>query len=245
MKQKLFPIIFTLMLYFLFFAFLLSRVADVLDFNALRDFIPSILKATAVTVLISVLSLFLSMVLGLWIFLMTESPNSYFRLPAQVYKEIIMGTPLLVLVFVVVYVIGTAFGMRNKLNLGLLSLTLYMSPYMSNIFEGAYNTIGKAQFTIMDFYGFSLLQRYRYIILPQMIKPSIPGLINNLSGIIKGTSILSTIAIGEIFYTTTVFSNRTYRYIEGYFVLWVVYLMITVPLSYLAKYVSRSRQGVM
>ena len=150
-----------------------------------------------------------------------------------------MGTPLLVLVFVVVYIIGVAFGIRNKMLLGFLSLTLYMSPYMTNIFDGAYKSIDVSQFVVMDFYGFNLFQKYRFIILPQIIKPSMPGLINNLSGIVKGTSILSTIAISEIFYTTSVLSNQSYRYIEGYFVLWMVYLMITIPLSRLAKYLSR------
>jgi len=243
MKRTLLPILFTVFLYALFFAFLLAKVADVLDFKSLLDFRSSILKASLLTVLLSIAALVLSMVLGFIVFLLTESTNEYLRLPAVFYKEIIMGTPLLVLVFVVVYIIGVAFGVKNKLNLGLLSLTLYMSPYMSNVFEGAYRAISKNQFTIMEFYHFSLFQRYRYIILPQMLRPIIPGLINNLSAIIKGTSILSTIAIGEIFYTTTVFSNRTYRYIEGYFVLWGVYLLITVPLSFLAKHVSREREG--
>jgi ABC-type amino acid transport system permease subunit len=121
-----------------------------------------------------------------------------------------------------------------------MALTLYMSPYMANIFEGAYQSIDQSQFAMMDFYGFNLVQRYRYILLPQMVKPIVPGLINNLSGIVKGTSILSTIAVSEIFYTVSVVSNRTYRYIEGYFVLWMVYLLITIPLSRLAKHYSKS-----
>ena len=244
MIRKSLPLFFSLALYVLFFAFILSRVADVLDFSALGEYKGQIFRATLLTVFLSLVSLLLSMIVGFGIFLMTERKNPYLKIPAVFYKEIIMGTPLLVLVFVVVYIIGAAFGMRDKLALGFLSLTLYMSPYMSNVFEGAYETIGKNQFVIMDFYGFNLWQRYRYIILPQMIRPIIPGLINNLSGIIKGTSILSTIAIGEIFYTTTVLSNRTYRYIEGYFILWIVYLVITVPLSFLAKIMSgKQRRG--
>ena len=55
-----------------------------------------------------------SMVIGFLIFLMTESKNTFTKTFANIYKEIIMGTPLLVLVFVVVYIIGVAFGIRNK-----------------------------------------------------------------------------------------------------------------------------------
>lgn len=223
-------------IYVLFFAFVLTQVADVLDFSVLVDYRGQLIDAALLTLGLSLLALLASMVVGFIIFLLAESSNLYVKYVVEIYKEMIMGTPLLVLVFVVVYVIGVAFGSSDKLLLGFMALTLYMSPYMTNIFEGAYKSIDESQFVMMDFYGFNLMQRYRYILLPQMVKPIVPGLINNLSGIVKGTSILSTIAISEIFYTISVVSNRTYRYIEGYFVLWMVYLVITIPLSRLAKH---------
>lgn len=230
-------------LYIALFLFIVSQVADVLDFSVLLESRVRLLKGAGRTVSLSLASLVSSMIAGFLIFLMCEGKNVFVKTSAEIYKEIIMGTPLLVLVFVVVYIIGVALGIRNKMVLGFLALTLYMSPYMTNIFEGAYKSISRNQFVVMDFYGFNLYQKYRYIILPQMLRPIIPGLINNLSGIIKGTSILSTIAISEIFYTTQVLSNQTYRYIEGYFVLWLVYLLITIPLSRLAKQLTKQESS--
>lgn len=226
-------------LYIALAVFIISQVADVLDFTALFENRRMLLNGALLTLGLSAAALVSSMILGFVIFLMTESKNEFIKAVSNIYKEIIMGTPLLVLVFVVVYIIGVALGIRNKMVLGFLSLTLYMSPYMTNVFDGAYKSIDSSQFTVMRFYNFNLYQRYRFIILPQMLRPIIPGLINNLSGIIKGTSILSTIAISEIFYTTQVLSNQSYRYIEGYFLLWLVYLVITIPLSRLAKYLSQ------
>ncbi|MBF9016954.1 MULTISPECIES: amino acid ABC transporter permease [unclassified Oceanispirochaeta] len=236
---KLVQIALAVMLYVALFLFIITQLADVLDFSTLFESRSRLLKGALLTLGLSLASLVSSMILGFLIFLMTESVNVFLKTTAGIYKEIIMGTPLLVLVFVVVYIIGVALGIHNKMMLGFLALTLYMSPYMTNIFDGAYKSISRNQFMVMDFYGFNLYQKYRYIILPQMIRPLIPGLINNLSAIIKGTSILSTIAIADIFYTTQVLSNNSYRYIEGYFVLWMVYLLITIPLSMLAKYLSR------
>lgn len=233
------PIAVVAVVYMLFFTFIINQVADVLDFSVLLEYKKQLINAIGITIFLSLSVLVASMVAGFFLFLMTESSNAYLKYFTVVYKEIVMGTPLLVLVFVVVYIIGVAFNIRDKLMLGFISLTLYMSPYMTNVYEGAYSTIDENQFIMMDFYGFTLHQRYRYIILPQMVKSVIPGLINNLSGIVKGTSILSTIAISEIFYSVSVVSNRTYRYIEGYFVLWMVYLVITIPLSRLAKYYSK------
>ncbi len=238
-KKKILPVVVVALVYIVFFAFIINQVADVIDFSSVFQYKKQLIKAVGITIFLSLAVLFSSMLMGFFLFLMTESSNVYLKYMIIVYKEIVMGTPLLVLVFVVVYIIGVAFNISNKLMLGFISLTLYMSPYMTNVYEGAYNTIDENQFIMMDFYGFNLYQRYRYIILPQMVRSVIPGLINNLSGIVKGTSILSTIAISEIFYSISVVSNRTYRYIEGYFILWMVYLIITIPLSRLAKYYSK------
>jgi His/Glu/Gln/Arg/opine family amino acid ABC transporter permease subunit len=239
-KNRVLPALTALGLYLLFFCLVLSRVADATDFSVLLDYRGQLVDAALLTLGLSLLAMVASMAVGFILFLMGNAKNLYVKYMVEIYKEIIMGTPLLVLVFVVVYVIGIAFSLSDKLVLGFMALTLYMSPYMANIFEGAYQSIDQSQFAMMDFYGFNLVQRYRYILLPQMVKPIVPGLINNLSGIVKGTSILSTIAVSEIFYTVSVVSNRTYRYIEGYFVLWMVYLLITIPLSRLAKHYSKS-----
>lgn len=238
-KKKISTFLIVSFFYIICLIFMVNNMSDVLDFRVIFNYKFQILKAFFTTIKFSFISLVLSLILGFIIFIMQKSSNLYLNYFVSIYKEIIMGTPLLVMIFLIVYVIGVSLDIHNKEFLGIIAITMYMSPYMSNIFEGAYNTIDKNQFVIMDFYDFNLYQKYRYIILPQMVRPIIPGLINNLSGIVKGTSILSTIAIEEIFYTVSVLSNNTYKYIEGYFILWLVYLIITIPLSLLAKYYSR------
>ncbi|WKY42934.1 amino acid ABC transporter permease [Eubacteriaceae bacterium ES2] len=235
-KQNILPGIVVGVFYIGCIYLILFQVSDVLNFSQLLLYKEQLLMAFVTTIIISLISLVASIIIGFITFVLQTFPNRYLKYLIGTYKEIIMGTPLLVMVFVVVYIIGLALNIHDKLLLGLIAMTMYMSPYMTNVFEAAYNTIDKNQFIMMDFYGFNLYQKYRYILLPQMIKPIIPGLINNLSGIIKGTSILSTIAIQEIFYTISIISNNTYRYMEGYFVLWLVYLLITIPLSRLAQY---------
>ncbi|MCT4584635.1 MAG: amino acid ABC transporter permease [Peptostreptococcaceae bacterium] len=238
-KKKISTFLIVSFFYIICLIFMVNNMSDILDFRVIFNYKFQILKAFFTTIKFSFISLVLSLILGFIIFIMQKSSNLYLNYFVSIYKEIIMGTPLLVMIFLIVYVIGVSLDIHNKEFLGIIAITMYMSPYMSNIFEGAYNTIDKNQFVIMDFYDFNLYQKYRYIILPQMVRPIIPGLINNLSGIVKGTSILSTIAIEEIFYTVSVLSNNTYKYIEGYFILWLVYLIITIPLSLLAKYYSR------
>lgn len=228
-----------ILVYILIFVFIINAVSNVLDFSMILERRDFVIKGFVNSLLLSVFSLLVSIVIGFFLFLMILSKTTFIKKLAQIFNEIIMGTPILVLVFVMVYIVGSALGIDDKLMIGFVTLTLYISPYMANMFLSAYSSIDKSQFIVMDLYDFSYFDRYRYLILPQIIKLIIPALINNLSIIVKTTSILSTIGIIEIFYTVTVISNDTFRFIEGYLLLWFVYLIITIPLSLLAKRLSK------
>lgn len=200
---------------------------------------PMLIDGIVSTLIISVVSLFLSMIAGFLLFLIMNAKNHFTRAIGVIFSEIIMGTPLIVMVFLVVYVIGEVFSISSKFNLGILSLTLYMAPYMANSYKTAISVIGREQYIVMDLYHFKGYQKYLYIIFPQMIRPLIPSLINNLSSIIKGSALLKIVSVMEISYVLTVISSRNWAAIEGYYVMWIIYLCITIPLSILAKYIGK------
>ncbi len=191
------------------------------------------------TVAISLLTLVASMIFGFALFLAEKSQFSIVRAFSVVFNEIIMGTPLLIMIFLAVYVIGDVLIINNKFVLGVFALTLYMSPYLANAYKTAVAVVDDDQYTVMNLYNFSWYQKYRYIIIPQMIRPLLPSLINNLSSIIKGSALLKIVSITEISYALTVISNKNWTAIESYYVMWILYLIITIPLSLLAKYIAR------
>ena len=135
-ESKQVQVALAVILYLVLFLFIIFQVADVLDFSVLLESRIRLLRGAGLTIGLSLASLVSSIIAGFLIFLMCEGKNVFVKTSAEIYKEIIMGTPLLVLVFVVVYIIGIALGIRNKMVLGFLALTLYMSPYMTNIFDG-------------------------------------------------------------------------------------------------------------
>lgn len=198
-----------------------------------------LLNAMLNTLAISGVTLVFSMILGFVLFLMMRSRVEFLKAIAVVFKEIIMGTPLLVMVFLGVYVLGDLVHISNKTVLGIIALTLYMSPYLTNAYETAVAVITDDQYTVMNLYHFSGFQKYRYVIIPQMIKPLIPSIINNLSSIIKGSALLKVVSVSEISYVITVISAKNWAAIEGYYVMWLSYLIITIPLSLLAQYIGR------
>ena len=191
------------------------------------------------TLIASGYSLIFGVILGFLLYLLRESKIYYLKSLANIFIEIMLGTPLLVLVFVTSYFIGTAFNYDNYFVLGVVAMTAYIGPYIANAFKGVIETIDEGQFIAMDLYGFTQWQRYRYIIIPQIIKPLMPPMMNNFSYIIKGTSLLYLAAVPEIFYSIKVIQSTTYAFSEGYLVLWLAYLVITIPLSLLTKFVEK------
>lgn len=198
-----------------------------------------LLQALFNTLYISVITLVFSMILGFVLFLMMKSKIPFVKAIAVIFKEIMMGTPLLIMVFLGVYVIGDLISVTNKEILGILALTLYMSPYLANAYESALAVIDEEQYTVMSIYNFNGFQKYCYVILPQMVKPLIPSVINNLSSIIKGSALLKIVSVSEISYVITVISSKNWAAIEGYYVMWLSYLIITIPLSLLAQYIGK------
>ncbi len=198
-----------------------------------------LIKSFFTTIWISLVTLVGALIIGFALFVMLRSKITIIRAFAEVFNEIIMGTPLLVMIFLVVYPLGQVIAINDKLFLGILAMILYNSPYVANAYESTAAVVSPEQYIVMDLYQFKWYQKYLYVILPQMVKPFIPSLVNNLSSVIKGSALLNIIAVGEITYISTVISNRTYAVIEGYYIMWLMYLVMTIPLSLLARYIGK------
>jgi len=221
------------------FAVILLTATDNLRYDLILSERVKLVEALLTTLWISVVTLVMSMIFGFLFFLAMHSKIPFVKTLVNALKEVVMGTPLLVMIFIVVYVLGVKTGMTQKSVLGIVALTAYMTPYVANAYETASAVVDADQYTVMRLYRFSLWQRYRYVIVPQMVRPMIPAMINNLSSIIKGSALLKIVSVNEISYMITVISNKSYANIEGYLVMWVMYLIITIPMSLLASYLGR------
>ena len=219
--------------------YILLKTTDNPRYNLILDERKMLISGMLNTIIISVLTLLLSMVLCFILFLLMKSKIQFFKAMSVLFKEFVMGTPLLVMIFISVYVIGNLLNITDKLLLGTFSITLYMSPYLANSYQSAIEVIDEDQYTVMNLYNFTTYQKYRYVIIPQMIKPLIPSLINNLSSTVKGSALLKVVSVTEISYVITVISSKNWASIEGYLVMWIAYLIITIPLSIIAQYIGK------
>lgn len=195
------------------------------------------------TLYVSFIALLGSLILGFIMYLMSISKSLFFRAFVDVFTEIIYGTPLLVMIVLMAFLIGPAFGNFNRPFLGITGLILYIAPYMKNVFQSSFSSIPKEQYMAMDLFGFSSWQRYQYIIIPQVIKVLMPPLMNNFSLIVKGSALLYVLAYAELYYAINIVQSRTFLFVEGYILLWGLYLLITIPLSQLSKWLERKLQS--
>lgn len=219
--------------------YILFHTTDNPRYHLILDEWGMLLEALWNTLYISLISLVLCMAAGFLFYLLLNSRIQLIKAIAVIFREIIMGTPMLVMVFLMVYVFGNLIGVSDKVVLGITALTVYTMPYVANSYESAASVIDKDQYVVMELYHFSGVQKYLYVIFPQIAKPMFPALINHLSGIIKGSALLKIVSVPEISYVLTAISSKNWASIEGYLVMWLMYLIITIPLSVLAQYAGR------
>jgi len=211
-----------------------------IDFSIYAPYFRLILSGFGWTILISILIFILSFVLGLVFFFTSRSKIAYLRYITGHVTDLMFGTPMLVWVIFSYFFIGNATGIESKLFWGITSLTIYFGPFMMKLYVSAYESLDQNQFVVCDLFGFSKLQTYRYVIFPQMIRIMLPPLSGNLATIIKSSSLLYLIGFHETYYNITTIQSKTFAFTEGYLILLIVYLVITIPLLRLTSYLEKS-----
>lgn len=219
--------------------FVVTQQVDNFSLASFKPYQSLIASAIGNTILVSMVALLGSLILGFIFYLFSISKVKYLNAITDVFTEIIYGTPLLVLVVITAFLIGPAFGTYNRNLMGYIALIIYMTPYMKNVYQSGFSSISRDQYMTMDLFGFTPYQRYRYIIIPQVVRILMPPMMNNLSMIIKGSALLNVLSYNELYYAIRVAQSQTFRFVEGYVLMWILYLMITIPLSQAAKIIER------
>jgi polar amino acid transport system permease protein len=223
-----------------FVAFVVLSQTEEFTLSGYKTYQSLIVEGVGNTIYVSLIALLGSLVLGFILYLMSNSNIKYFKALDDVFTEIIYGTPLLVLIIITTFLISPAFVDRiNRLWTGIIALIIYMGPYMKNVYKSAFSSISREQYMAMDLFGFTPFQRYRYIIIPQVIRILMPPMMNNFSLIIKGSALLNVLSFNELYYTVVVAQSKTFLFIEGYVLMWILYLIITIPLSQFTKFIER------
>ena len=191
------------------------------------------------TVAMSLFSLVLSALVGLVTAVGLRSRWTLVEAAARVYVELIRGTPLLVQLLIGFYVVANAVGLENRYVVGALVLALFSGAYMAEIFRGGLAAIPAGQRDAARAIGLTPWQSLRLVILPQAIRLVLPAVAGQLVSLIKDSSLLSVIAVSELTLAAQEVNSFTYSTLESYLPLAAGYLLLTLPLSALSRWLER------
>jgi polar amino acid transport system permease protein len=181
-------------------------------------------------------TILLGLILGLVCGLGRLSKHRIITLPIQGYIELFRCTPLLVQLVWFYYAFPVIVNIQIPAPLAaVLALTLYVGAFYAEVFRGGIQSIEQGQWDAGRALGMTRTQLMRRIILPQAVKRMIPPFMNQSVIQLKNTSLISTLAVAELLYQGTVVTAATYRPLEVYTLVAVLYFLILFPLTVLTQ----------
>ncbi len=190
-----------------------------------------------VTLNISAISLFFTLVLGLVAALLRLSDSKVGNVIGTTYVEVIRNTPLLVQIYLLYFVFGPVIGL-DRFSTAVLALSLFQGAYTAEIFRAGLNSIPKGQFEAAQTLGLSPFYTYKDVILPQVLQRTLPPLTNEVVSLIKNSSIVSVMAIFDLTTQARNIVSETAMPFEIWFTVAAIYLALTLSLSGLSAWLE-------
>jgi polar amino acid transport system permease protein len=210
------------------------------DFSFLWAYRGLILIGLAVTIAYTVGTILLGLVVGLVTGLLRLSRNPLVTAPLVAYVEVFRCTPLLVQIVWFYYALPVVIGIDIPAHVAaVLVLSLYTGAFYAEIIRGGVNSIERGQWDAARAIGMRRRQAMRHVILPQAVKRMIPPFMNQSIIQLKNTSLVSTIAVADLLYQGTIITAATYRPLEVYTMVAVIYFLVLFPLTLAAQQVER------
>ena len=212
-----------------------------LDFSPVWAGWTDILHGALVTVEVTAVALMLGCVLGLLVGIGRLNPRRRFIYGiCTVYVTFIRGTPLLVQLFLLFFGLPQFDILLPAFVCGVLGLGVYSGAYVSEIVRGAIQSVDRGQMEAARSIGMSSAQSMRAIILPQAVVRMIPPLGNEFIALIKNSALVSLLTIHDLMHEGQKIISVSYRSLEVYLAIALVYLVLTSAASYLLHSLERN-----
>ena len=215
-----------------------------INWKAAIDSIPILNRAALLTLELTIGAVAIGVVIALFMALARLAKSKILRAVAIVYIDFFRGTPLLVQIFLVYFLAPKILQWQTLPNdyqyiAGILAMGLNSGAYIAEIFRAGIQSIDRGQMEAARSLGMTHSQAMRYIILPQAFKRVIPPLGNEFIALLKDSSLLSIIAIQELFYSGKIIAGRTFQPIPMYMTVALYYLLMTQLISRWVSYMER------
>jgi polar amino acid transport system substrate-binding protein len=209
-------------------------VAEVSRWTAARRYLPSLLRAAALTLALSCLSMAVAVVLGVAIASGRVYGGALVRAALAVYVEVVRGTPLLLQLFVLYY--GLAAAVRLPAFLAaLLGLALNYAAYESEIYRSALEAVPRGQLEAARVLGLAERQVLALVRGPQAFRLALAPMTNDFVALLKDSSLVSVLTVMELTKQTQIFATNIGSWVIPGAICAALYLAMSLPLAALAR----------
>ena len=190
------------------------------------DILAQLAQGLSYTVIVTLVCSATGLVIGLMLASLRRLEILGLNPVIDIYTYIFRGVPVLVLLFMVYFGLPSIGIKVPPLMAMALSLGLVTSAYLAEVFRGAFNSVNPVEILAGQAMGMSKLQVLWYIDLPQMLRFSVPGMINEFTSVLKYSPFAYTVGIPEITKQAIALTSTTLRGVEVYFAVGLLYFAI-------------------
>lgn len=205
-----------------------------------------LLEALGRTLLMTLLALIFAMIIGMIFGLMNVGHNRVLNLIGTVYVDAVRGVPLIVLAYFVFFGIPAGVqqmgysGFRlSALQAGTIALSMNCGAYMAEIIRAGIESVDRGQMEASRSLGLSYGSSMALVVVPQAVRTMIPSIINQFIITLKDTSILSVIGFPELTNVGKTIMGNTFKSLQTWAIVGVMYMIVIITLSKLAKRIER------
>jgi polar amino acid transport system permease protein len=206
------------------------------DFDFLQRYIPLLWKGTLVTLAYTAGTILLGLLIGLLLGLARLSRSRLLNIPLVALIEAFRCTPLLVQIVWFYYALPVLLHIQiPAVAAATMTLSLYTGVFYAEIFRGGIVSIERGQWDAARALGLGRWAMMRHVILPQAVRRMVPPFMNQSITQLKNTSLVSTIAVPDLLYQGTLITADTYRPLEVYTVVALIYFALLFPATRLVQ----------
>jgi polar amino acid transport system permease protein len=205
----------------------------------------------AITVLLALATLPVGLVIGFLVALSSQSEEKSLRLAGGIYTTIFRGLPELLTLFIVYYGMQiaiqqalAAIGFNERVEIsafgaGMIALAVVFSSYCSEVLQSAFKAIPRGQYEAGSALGLSYARTIRLVVLPQLIRIALPGLVNLWMNLLKDTALVSVVGLSDIIRQTGVAAKVTKDTFFFYLIACALYLGLAIISSIAIGFIDR------
>jgi polar amino acid transport system permease protein len=198
------------------------------DWDFVWQIMPTLLEGFKITLLATILGAAVAMIVGLGLAIARRSLVAGISRTVAFVSEFIRGTPLLVQLYFIFYVLPDIGIRLAPLVAGVIGMGIHYATYTAEVYRAGIENVPRGQWEAAKATNLSTRQAWIHVILPQAIPPMIPALANYFIAMFKETPLLSAITVLELMNQAKSIANSNYRYIEPMTLVGVFFLVISL-----------------